>query len=295
MDRAIRTRMDVRGTTGLPVIGLIPRIRGKGDAVALIANPKGRRQHRHHLPPLIVHVEKRAPIGMALSIPTGYAGIAEAYGILQTNIAFSSHDAPAKTLVFTSAFPGEGKTTTVVNLGLSLAQRGSRVLLIDADVRRGVLHSVFGGAREPGLSEVLKGTSTFESACRSASVGQTGTLYYITTGKLFPGDYGLVASEEMRNLLAQVRGEFDIVIVDTPPVNIITDGAVLAASADGVILVARSGVTAAPALAYAAEQLRHVRAEVLGVVLNDVDLQHDAVYDSTYKYFGGYAYSSRDA
>jgi len=292
MDRAIRTRMDVRGSTGLPVIGLIPRIPRKGDKVPLIAKPKG---HRHGPPPLIVQVEKAAaPIGMALSISAKAGGIAEAYGVLQTNIAFSRDDAPAKTLVFTSPFSGDGKTTTVVNLGISLTQRGVRVLLIDADVRRGVLHSVFGGAREPGLSEVLKGTSSFESARRTASVGQTGTLYYLTTGKLFPGDYGLVASDGMRRLLAQVREEYDLVIVDTPPVNIITDAAVLAANADGVVLVARSGVTAAPALSYALEQLRHVRAEVLGVVLNDIDLEHDAAYDSTYKYFRGYEYSTRE-
>jgi tyrosine-protein kinase Etk/Wzc len=296
MDRAIRTRMDVRGSTGLPVLGLIPRIPRKSDKVALIAKPRGHRHQRHGPPPLIVQVEKAAPppIGMALSISTKAGGIAEAYGVLQTNIAFSRDDAPAKTLVFTSPFSGDGKTTTVVNLGISLAQRGSRVLLIDADVRRGVLHSVFGGAREPGLSEVLKGTSSFESARRTASVGQTGTLYYLTTGKLFPGDYGLVASDEMRHLLAQVREEYDLVIVDTPPVNIITDAAVLAASADGVVLVARSGVTAGPALSYALEQLRHVRAEVLGVVLNDIDLEHDAAYDSTYKYFRGYEYSARE-
>jgi len=294
MDRAIRTRMDVRGSTGLPVIGLIPRIpRTRGD-VPLIAKPKGHRP-RHGPPPLVVQLEKPAPpIGMALSISTKAGGIAEAYGVLQTNIAFSRDGAPMKTLVFTSPFSGDGKTTTVVNLGISLAQRGIRVLLIDADARRGVLHSVFGGVREPGLSEVLKGTSTFESARRTASVGQTGTLYYLTTGKLFPGDYGLVASDAMRRLLAQVREEYDLVIVDTPPVNIITDAAVLAANADGVVLVARSGVTAGPALSYAVEQLRHVRAEVLGVVLNDIDLDHDAVYDSTYKYFRGYEYSARE-
>ncbi len=291
MDRAIRTRMDVRGSTGLPVIGLIPRIPRKGAAVPMIAKPKG---HRQGPSPLIVQVEKPvAPIGMTLSISTKAGGIAEAYGVLQTNIAFSRDDAPTKTLVFTSPFSGDGKTTTVVNLGISLAQRGSRVLLIDADVRRGVLHSVFGGAREPGLSEVLKGTSSFESARRTASVGQTGTLYYLTTGKLFSGDYGLVASDAMRRLLAQVREEYDLVIVDTPPVNIITDAAVLAANADGVVLVARSGVTAGPALAYALEQLRQVRAEVLGVVLNDIDLDQDAAYDSTYKYFRGYEYSVR--
>jgi tyrosine-protein kinase Etk/Wzc len=182
----------------------------------------------------------------------------------------------------------------VVNLGLSLAHRGIRVLLIDADARRGVLHSVFAGAREPGLSEVLKGVTGFESARRAASVGQRGTLDYLTTGKLSPSDEGLVASDAMRNLLARVREEYDVVIVDTPPVNIITDAAVLAAYADGVVLVVRAGVTAAPGLTYAVEQLRHVRADVLGVVLNDVDLRHDAVYDSTYKYFRGYEYSTRD-
>jgi succinoglycan biosynthesis transport protein ExoP len=178
-----------------------------------------------------------------------------------------------------------------VNLGLSLAQRGLKVLLIDADVRRGVLHSIFGGLREPGLSEVLKG-STFDSARRSATVGGRGTLDYLTTGKLYPGDFGLVGTDAMSNLLAHVRAEYDIVIVDTPPVNIITDAAVLAASADGVVLVARAGVTAAPALAFAFEQLRHVRADVLGVVLNDIDLQSEAVYDGTYKYFRGYEYST---
>ena len=295
MDRAIRTRMDVRGSTGLPVIGLIPRIPRKSDKVPLIAKPKGHRHQRNGPPPLIVPLEKAAPpIGMALRISTKAGGIAEAYGVLQTNIAFSRDEEPTRTLVFTSPFSGDGKTTTVVNLGISLAQRGSRVLLIDADVRRGVLHSVFGGAREPGLSEVLKGTSSFESALRTASVGQTGTLYYLTTGKLFPGDYGLVASDGMLRLLAQVREEYDLVIVDTPPVNIITDAAVLAASADGVVLVARSGVTAGPALSYALEQLRHVRAEVLGVVLNDIDLHQDAAYDSTYKYFQGYEYTARE-
>jgi len=295
MDRAIRTRMDVRGSTGLPVIGLIPRIPRKGDEVALIAKPKGHRHHRHPALPLIVQVEKpAAPIGMALSISTKAGGIVEAYGVLQTNIAFSRDDAPAKTLVFTSPFSGDGKTTTVVNLGLSLAQRGIRGLLIDADVRRGVLHSVFGGAREPGLSEVLKGVTGFENARRTVSVGQRGTLDYLPTGKLSPSDEGLVASDAMRNLLARVREEYDVVIVDTPPVNIITDAAVLAANADGVVLIARAGVTAAPALSYAVEQLRHVRAHVLGVVLNDIDLQHDAVYDSTYKYFRDYEYSTTD-
>jgi tyrosine-protein kinase Etk/Wzc len=326
MDRAVRTRMDVRSSTGLPVIGLIPRIYRKGSPVALIAEPRRVAVEqgppapapRPLLPPQNswtflgpdvpdasgTSAAPAEPLGaytaglqpplerLALTISTKAAVIAEALGMLQTNIAFSPREAPAKTLVFTSPLSGDGKTTTVVNLALSLAQRGIRVLLIDADVRRGVVHTVFRGAREPGLSEVLRGSIRFESARRGVTVGERGVMDYLTTGKLYPGDYGLVASDAMRDLLGRVREEYDLVIVDTPPVNIITDAAVLAANADGVILVARVGVTEAAALSYAVEQLRHVRAAVLGVVLNDIDLQRDAAYDSTYKYFQAYEYST---
>jgi capsular exopolysaccharide synthesis family protein len=319
MDRRIRTRMDVRGTTGLPVIGLIPRIYRRGSPVALIAEPKRRKTGstpapapRPQLTPSTTYSflgadqadARTEPVGAsvsqlpppprreALTISAKAAVIAEALGVLQTNIAFSPKDAPAKTLVFTSPLSGDGKTTTVVNLSLSLAQRGIRVLLIDADVRRGVVHSIFRGPREPGLSEVLRGLHSFESARRGVTVGEHGVMDYLTSGKLYPGEYGLVASESMQALLAQVREEYDLVIVDTPPVNIITDAAILAANADGVILVARVGVTESTALSYAVEQLRNVRAPLLGVVLNDIDLQRDAAYDSTYKYFQGYEYSS---
>lgn len=292
LDRKVRSRMDVVGATGLPVLGLIPKIDGKASPVALNGKVKVPRRHRHNLPPLIVQLDQTtsAP-AMALTISPKAGAIAEAYRVVQTNISFSRQEAPAKTLVFTSPLSGDGKTTTVVNLGVSLAQRGIRVLLIDADVRRGVLHSVFGGVRAPGLSEVLKGTSSYESARRGATVGG-GTIDYLTTGKLHHGDLGLVTSDAMRNLLARVRDEYDLVLVDTPPINIITDATVLAAEADAVVVVARAGVTAASALSYAVEQLRHVRADVLGVILNGIDLRRDAVYDSAYKYFRGYEYST---
>jgi tyrosine-protein kinase Etk/Wzc len=292
MDRAIRSRRDVRSSTGLPVIGLIPRIPRQASQVALNGKSRKRGRRPHSLPPLIVQLNQGTPTAsMALTVSTRAGVIAEAYGILQTNIEFSQQDAPAKVLVLTSPLSGDGKSTTVVNLGLSFAQRGIRVLLIDADLRRGVLHSVFEGVREPGLSEVLKGLSPFEDARRGASVGR-GMIDYLTTGKLYPGDTGLVTSDAMRNLLSRVREQYDVVIVDTPPVNIITDAAVLAANADGVLLVARAGVTAAPALTYAVEQLRRVKADVLGVILNDIDLRRDSAYDSIYQYFRGYEYST---
>ncbi len=324
LDRAVRTRADVRGVTGLPVIGLIPRIRAKAGPVALIAERSTRRAPMPVAPVLrppprplepirraytfLQSGEPDAPLEprgaaapspvvdrVALTIPTLAGIIAEAYGVLQTNIAFSRGTQPVKTLVFTSPLSGDGKTTTVVNLAISLAQRGLRALLIDADLRRGVVHSVFKVGREPGLSEVLRGLTRFDAARRGALVGERGTLDYLTTGRLHPGEYGLVASEAMRGLLAQVREEYDVVIVDTPPVNIITDAALLGAYADGVVLVARSGVTEAAALSYAVDQLQHVRAPVLGVVLNDIDMQRDRAYDSAYKYFQGYEYSTNDS
>jgi capsular exopolysaccharide synthesis family protein len=321
-DRAVRTRLDVQGFTGLPVIGMIPRIHRQGSGVALIAEPKkvpvaqgapqfapraqlGAGNNYTFFGPVAsaapaelrrTHVVPDQPsvARMALTISSQAAMVAEALGMLQTNIAFSLPSGSAKSLVFTSPLSGDGKTTTVVNLALSLAHRGIRVLLIDADVRRGAVHSFFEGAREPGLSEVLRGLAPFERARRSVTVDERGVMDYLATGKFYPGDYGLVVSDAMRDLVARAREAYDLVIVDTPPVNVITDAAVLAANADGVILVARVGVTQAPALAYAVEQLRHVRAEVLGVVLNDIDLRRDAGYDSTYKYLQAYEYNTSD-
>jgi capsular exopolysaccharide synthesis family protein len=169
------------------------------------------------------------------------------------------------------------------------------VLLIDADLRRGLVHSVLGGPREPGLSEVIRGRIPFGSARRSITVGDRGSLDFLTTGKLVTDDLGQTGSPAMREFLLQIREDYDIVIVDTPPVNIITDAALLGTSADGVVLVARAGVTESAALAYAVEQLRHVRAPLLGVVLNDIDLRRDAAYDSSYRYFRDYEYSTSDS
>lgn len=330
MDGSIRSRFDVVAIAGLPVLGLIPRIRRRGSPIALIAErtlsrrPEPRSPDPAAPPPPRISprrtftffgpdsAEERAETFAVPELPSevkptvggkretltisALAGpLAEAYSALQTNITFSRPEAPVKTLVFTSPLPGDGKTTTVVNLALTLTQRGLRVLLVDADLRRGVVHLAFGSPREPGLSDVLRGIIPFESARRGASVGDHGLLDYLTIGKLRPNDEGLVGSDAMRSFLAHVREEYDLVILDTPPVNIITDAALVGASADGVILVARSGVTEAAALTYAVEQLRHVRAPVLGVILNDIDLWRDSAYDKSYKYFTSYEYRTSDS
>ena len=303
---AVRSRSDVRVSTGLPVLGLIPRIKRGGGPIALIAEraaavrrsirpPASRRSHGA-ASPILGRVDADGASGTsihhpvsadttALTISAMQRAAADAYGVLRTNIAFARTDPIIKTLVFTSPFSGDGKTTTVINLAITLCHRGLKVLVIDADLRRGAVHTILGGARHPGLTEVLQGTAPFEIACRVAQVGEDGLLHYLPAGDLGRQDIGLAASEPIQRLLQAVRDNYDLILLDTPPVSVIADAAQLGAIVDGVVVVARAGITESTALAYAVEQLHHVGAPVLGVVLNDIDLRRDAAYDKVYRYF----------
>jgi capsular exopolysaccharide synthesis family protein len=211
-------------------------------------------------------------------------GAVEAYSSLLTNLSYSLPDAPPKVIALTSALPGEGKTTNAANLAIGLAHRGGKVLLVDADLRRGIIHQLFEAPRDPGLTNVLWGQMSFESARRTIQVGDHAQFDYLTTGVLPPNPTSMIESATMRLLLDRWREEYDSVIIDTPPVNIITDAALLGARVDGVVLVARAGVTHAGALGYALEQLKRVQAPVLGVVLSDIDFTRDAAYDPSYRY-----------
>jgi capsular exopolysaccharide synthesis family protein len=226
-----------------------------------------------------------------MSLSRSAGAVAEAYAILQTNIAFSRPEEHIKVLALTSALPGEGKTTTAVNLALTLCQRGLSVCLIDADLRRPQLHEIFHIAREPGLSEVLRGLQTFGGAYRPVEIGDGHQLAVLTAGAHCGNAPALVGSTRMRTLLSELRERFDLVILDTPPVNILTDAALLGVNADGVIVVVRAGSTDAAALHYAMEQLNHVRAPALGIVLNDVDLKRFGAYDGAYRYYSYAAYT----
>jgi capsular exopolysaccharide synthesis family protein len=223
------------------------------------------------------------------------AAVAEAYAVLQTNIAFSRVDDTIKVLVLTSPLPSEGKTTTAVNLALTLCERGLSVCLIDADMRRGQVHDVFGFKRSPGLSEVLEGKTTFEAVYHQVRVGELRNLALLTSGSVAASPPGLVGSAGMRALLDQLRERFDLIVVDTPPINILTDAALIGVHADGVLLVVRAGVTDLAAVGYAMEQLHHVRAPALGVVLNDVDVKRYSAYDGAYKYASYENYIAADA
>jgi len=181
-----------------------------------------------------------------------------------------------------------------INLALTLCERGLTVCLVDADIRRGQVHGAFGIPRGPGLAEVLQGKAPFDLACRHARVGEFRRLAVLPSGGPATSPPGLVGSVRMRELLAQLREHYDLVVVDTPPVNILTDAALVGAHADGVLLVVRAGSTDIAALGYAMEQLRHVRAPALGVVLNDVDIKRYSAYDGAYRYASYESYVSAD-
>jgi capsular exopolysaccharide synthesis family protein len=196
--------------------------------------------------------------------------VAEAYRTLRTNIAFTQSETPAKVLVVTSALPGEGKSTSSCNLAISLAQQGLRVLLVDGDLRRGALNKAFGVPAEPGLSNLLLGRAPLAEVVRQIEV-EGVTLQFIPTGTLPPNPAELLASSRATILLDELRPAFDAVVIDSAPLNIVTDAAIIGSRADGVLLVARSAVTERTAYRHAVEQLDAVRARVLGCVLNDVD------------------------
>jgi len=311
LDRSVHTRNDVRSMTGLSVLGLIPHVPNGRGRIALITQERKPIKASQRVAPASAPGSRTSPYtflsegkpgasqnghDVATGVPATQSSVqlivanpgnavAESYGILQTNLAFARSDRPIKTLVLTSPLSGDGKTTNAVNLALTVTQRGLRTLLIDADMRRGAVHAALSARREPGLYQVLSGTATLESAIQQVIVGESRPLHFLTSGRSEDSPAPLLESEVMRRLIESVQREYDLIIIDTPPVNIVTDAAVLGTFVDGVLVVARAGSTDRAALAYAVQQLRHVRAPILGVVLNDIDFRRDVSYDAAYRYY----------
>jgi succinoglycan biosynthesis transport protein ExoP len=214
--------------------------------------------------------------------------MAEAYRAMRTSLLLSSLGAPPKVILVTSALPQEGKTTTSINSAIVLAQKGSRVLLVDADLRRPGIHKALGLQLRSGLSNVLTGNASLQQAItRSALVP---TLFVLPAGTPPPNPAELLSSTHMRELIAQLREQYDHIVIDTPPTLSVTDAVILSTCADSVVLVIRSGQTAKHALRRARDILIQVNAHVSGVLMNAADL-HSAEY---YYYYGyGKKYGNR--
>ncbi|HEU0016467.1 MAG TPA: CpsD/CapB family tyrosine-protein kinase, partial [Longimicrobium sp.] len=216
---------------------------------------------------------------------TGATPTADAYEWLHRNILFARPQADVKTVTVTSPLPGDGKTTTAAGLAVTLARRGLKVLLVDADLRRGTLGSLVQGQGQLGFSDLLAGTAPFHQVVRTREVGGGHVLHYLPTGALPPDSTRLLDSPRAAALMEWLRERFYLVVFDTPPINLFADAAVLAAQTDAVIVVARAGKTEYDALAHAAEQCRRGNLPVAGVVLNDVDPDRDRDYDGAYRWY----------
>lgn len=211
---------------------------------------------------------------------------AEAYRTLRTNISYTSVDKPLRTLMVTSSEPGEGKTTTISNLGVVLAQNGQCVIVADCDLRHPRVHTFLGLPNRQGISNLFTKSSVSLNSHRQGT--KVENLTVITTGSLPPNPAELLGSQKMQAILDNMRQSADIILIDTPPILAVTDAAVLAPTLDGVLIVVRPGKTRASALRLTLEQMHRVNANVLGIVLNDVATR-GSYYGYQYRYYRNYA------
>jgi polysaccharide biosynthesis transport protein len=271
LDNTIRSTEQAQMISGLAPLGMIPL----GSKSAREGpNPKR----------LVIASSKEAVELVTQVRPQSQ--MAESYRALRTSLLLSNLGSPPKVIMVTSALPQEGKTTTSINCAVVLAQKGVRVLLIDADLRRPSIHKTLGMGPRSGLSNVLTGSTTLEQAISRTTV--LPNLHVLPAGTPPPNPAELLASTNMRDVLAELRQQYDHIVVDTPPSLSVTDAVVLSPRADAVVLVIRSGQTTKQALRRSRDILAQVNAKVVGVLLNAVDLSSPDYY-YYYEYQGKYA------
>jgi polysaccharide biosynthesis transport protein len=276
LDNTVRTTEQAQMISGLPPLGMIPM----GSRTAR----EGANTKR-----LVIATSKEAVELVTQVRPQSQ--MAESYRALRTSLLLSNLGAPPKVIMITSALPQEGKTTTSINCAVVLAQKGIRVLLIDADLRRPSIHKTLGMGPRSGLSNVLTGSATLQQAITRSPV--LPNLSVLPAGTPPPNPAELLASTNMRDVLEELRGQYDHIVVDTPPTLSVTDAVVLSPRADAIVLVIRSGQTTKQALRRSRDVLMQVNAKVSGVLLNAVDLSSPDYY-YYYEYKGKYSRYYRD-
>lgn len=219
---------------------------------------------------LIVHNDPKSPI-------------AEAYRNIRTNMQFANLDRNLKTIMITSSTQGEGKTTTISNVAISLSTLGKKVIIIDSDLRRPRIHKAFNLTNNKGLTDALLENSSYKEYIQK---GPGENLYILTAGQIPPNPSEMLSSNSMKKLIEEIKEEYDYVLIDAPPVVIVTDAAIISTFADGVILVCASGEAEIEIIKRAKENLQKVNANILGVVINKLPLDNSKSY-SYYSYYYG--------
>ncbi len=291
VDNTIKTVEDVGRYVRLPALGVIPSIAGpapgklrNGTNGKKLAAGNGSSNGSANGTNLSYPSER-----LALAADTR-SSAAEAYRVVRTSMLLSTAGSPPKTVLVTSGQPGEGKTTTVVNTAISLAQLGASVLIIDCDLRKPSTHKVFGINHSRGLSTYLSRDIEIDGLIQKL---QIPNLSLLPCGPIPPNPAELISSDRMKNLLEMLGERYDHILVDSPPLIHVTDPVILSSLVDGVILVVHGGKSSRAVAQRARQELATVGAKVFGVVLNNVDVRRDG-YDEYYfkRYYSNYGQDS---
>lgn len=286
LDTSVKTPDDVRHTLDLPTLGVVPHF----DSLPRSLKKPGVAPQRRGSGAVAL------PKAEVVTLLQDRSLSAEAYRNIRTSLLFANAEQPPKLLLFTSSQAGEGKTSTAVNVAISLSQLGNRVVIIDADLRQPRCHWVLGLAAQRGLVDVLRGQATLAEvvqrirlssgevtiAAAAGSACAPGTIDFLQSGRPQADSATLLFSAGMREVLRSLSESYDTVVIDSPPIFPITDASILATMVNGVVLVVRGQRTERQVTRQALERLRFMNANVIGVVLNGVDPRSNDYYRYPY-------------
>ena len=286
LDDTVHSTEEVERVLHLPALAVIPSVgsaarrrglSGIGKTTALQKHTNGNGNGSSEL---LKNVDSRSPL-------------AEAYRHLRTSVLLSTAGRAPKSLLVTSSLPGEGKTTTAVNTAISLAQTGASVVIIDADMRRPRLQSIFDMRGQEGLSSILSSEVSEAGMLSMVTQDEESGLSVLTSGPIPPNPAELLGSDQMRRLIATLQANYTHVVVDSPPVSSFTDGVLISTMVDGVLLVVHGGKSSRHIVRRSKQLLSDVGAKIFGVVLNNVNLHsHDYYY---YQSYYGQKYYEKEA
>lgn len=266
MDNSIFNQTDVEQRIGVPFLGMVPVI------------PEHKEMVRRDL---YIHEHPKS-------------SVAECCRAIRTNLLFMSPEKSFRTLLVTSTSPQEGKSTSVINFGVAMAQSGNRVLLLDTDMRRPRLHKVFQVPNDVGISSLVVGQGKLEDAVKTTEIPG---LYVMPCGPIPPNPAELLHTKAFAELLANASRQFDRVILDSPPIHPVADAVVLSTQVDGVVLVFKAGLTSRTLAKRAVRALRDVKARLYGAILNSIDLDDPKYggYYTEYRHYGYYYGERQDS
>ncbi len=256
MDKSVKSPADIKKYLKLDVIGTIPRVDFENENELKDADKLKQFDSQ-----LVTYDYSPTPIS-------------EAYRALRTKIVYSKKTGKIRTFVVSSFAPGDGKSFTSANLAITLAQHKTNTLLIDSDLRRGVLHNTFGIKKEPGISNLLMGMIKFDDIVQETYVPN---LSIVSCGSMMPNPSELLGSVYLKQFIEEAKSRFDTVIFDSPPLNAATDAVVLGTQLDGVVLIVRADITNRNVAKQKLDLFENVPANILGVILNgaNTELAHD--------------------